>query len=273
MKPRDLRRSALVQRSRQILKIHRDVILGQQAIPPRVVGNGTLEARAIDPNRNLDVRGTRIEVSRGFISAIETELNAFLPTGPALLRRAVLGYLGVFGEYRRYSPLPSGYRLVTLLASELPALRPRALTLASCYLSLSALKSLCRNQGMSRVERLALIDCNINDAAGAVLARSPRLANVAELFLHSNPLGDVGLRALSESRHLKSLTVLRINDNWNYEGYSLAGLIELAESSRLPRLAKIHVDRRITESQVDFFHRRHGTRIELEREEGSDIPF
>jgi uncharacterized protein (TIGR02996 family) len=272
-KPRERGRGALARRVNEILKVHRDDMLGQHLIPIRLLTGGAIEAQANDQVRRYGFHGTQVEFRRGFVAALESELNAFLRIGPELLRRAVLEYLGVFGEYRRYSPLPSGSRLVRLLASELPGVRPRALTLRSCHLSLSALRSLCRNPGWSRLERFWLMECNIDDAAAATIARSPRLGSVVELSLQSNPLGDAGLRAISESPHLKSLTTLRIGDNWRYEGYSLAGLIELAESPHLPRLAKIEVDRRIAESQVDFFHRRYGMRVQLEREEGSDMPF
>jgi hypothetical protein len=160
-----------------------------------------------------------------------------------------------------------------LLRDELPLARPRSFELSNCGLSLSAYRQLLAGAGFSRTERLWFTNSRIGDEELAVLARSRQLGKLVELSLQSNSFGDAGLRSLSESPYLNSLVLLRINDNWHYDGYSLAGLIELAESTRLPRLARIMVDGRITESQVDFFHRRYGARIQLDREADSDIPF
>lgn len=273
LKPRQKGRGPLNQRVNQILKHHWRGLFGELAGLLRERMHGTLEQRAETYGRYRRVRAIDVEIKRGFIDSIEISVDDFARHGAALLRQAVVDHLCILGAYSHIGVQPNRSRVGRLLREELPSARPRSFELSNCGLSLSTYRQLLSGAAFSRTERLWFTNSRIGDDELAALARSRQLANLVELSLQSNSFGDNGLRSLSESPYLNSLTLLRINDNWHYDGYSLAGLIELAESKRLPKLSRIMVDGRISESQVDFFHRRYGSRIQLDREADSDIPF
>ena len=273
LKPRQRGRGPLSRRLQHLLKHHWRGLFGELAGLIRERLDGTLEQRAETYGRYRRVRGIDVEIKRGFIDAIEISVTDFARYGAALLRQSVVDHLCILGAYNHFGVQPNRSRVGRLLRDELPMARPRSFELSNCGLSLSSYRQLLAGAGFSRTQRLWFTNSRIGDEELALLARSRQLGKLGELSLQSNSFGDAGLRSLSESPYLNSLVLLRINDNWHYDGYSLAGLIELAESTRLPRLARIMVDGRITESQVDFFHRRYGARIQLDREADSDIPF
>ncbi len=273
LKPRQHGRGPLNKRVDYLLKDHWRTLFGDLAGLIRERAAGTLEPRAESYGRYRRIRGIDVEIKRGFIDSIEISVADFARYGPALMRQSVVDHLCILGSYNHFGVQPFRTRVARMLKDELPLARPRSFELSNCGLSFSSYRLLLSGSGFSRTQRLWFTNSRVGDDELALIARSRQLSNLVELSLQSNSFGDRGLQLLSESPHLNSLGLLRINDNWHYDGYSLAGLIELAESAQLPKLSRIVVDGRITESQVEFFHRRYGARIQLEREPDMEIPF
>ncbi len=209
---------------------------------------------------------------RGLVEMVEIPAEIFQQLADRVFHSASPGDLRITGQSHHYTVSPRGNRLGAILARQLRAVRPHSLGLTFCPMATKWWRVLLHSAGLSRLRRLKLAACTLGNDVMPIIASSPRLAALTELHLAANPITDEGLFALAESARLSELKVLRINEDCFSEGYSLAGLMTLAESPRLPKLAEIHVAFNIRRPQVDFFHRHYGARIRLVADP-DDIPF
>ena len=268
--PRRRGRGRLRDRQKRLLATHRHEWLGDVCAMVRVVGALSDETRW--ESLYVSGRDAVVAFERGFVELVDMPVETFVQHSAKILRAASPGDLRITGQLHRYTARSQGNRLAAILACELRGIRPHSLGLTFCPMATKSWRTLLRSGGLSRLRRLKLAACALGNEILPAIASSRRLAALEELHIASNPITDEGLFALAESSRLGELRVLRINESRYYEAYSLAGLIELAESPRLPKLAEIHVAGNIREPQVDFFHRRFGRRVRLIAD-ADDIPF
>jgi hypothetical protein len=78
----------------------------------------------------------------------------------------------------------------------------------------------------------------IGDVGIAMLADSKSMSRTRELYVHNNDIGNLGIEALSKSRHFSNICTLDISNNRRIAG---EGFRMLAASRRLPSLRTLNI--------------------------------